>query len=140
MQGLTLRFNIQLGSCGLALALMASGASTDQFTERKQQRIEQCNAVDDGAYSTGLVFNPRGYATIFHRSECFQELAVEERDPSLCVDVKERKSWFFDGSGVSEASCRDLMARRLEQDKQLAASKEFRRIHRLQSIEFFLFG
>lgn len=131
---------IHLGACSLALALMASGASADQFTEHKQQRIEQCKRVNDSAYSTGLVFNPRGYATMFHRSRCFQELAIKERDLSLCGEVKERKSWLFDGSGISETSCRDLVAQRVQQDKQLAALQDFRLIHRLQSIQFFRNG
>jgi hypothetical protein len=131
---------IQWRVWSLALAVVSSGTSADQFIEHKQQRIKQCSAVDNSAYSTGLLFNPRGYATMFHRSECFQELAIEERDPSLCKEVKERKSWFFDGSGISETSCRHLVAKAVEQDKQLAASKDFGLIHRLQSIAVFRNG
>ncbi len=71
---------------------------------------------------------------MFERSRCFQDLAVAERDPLLCDGVVERKSWFFDGSAISEGSCRKLVAQRVDKDRQDFAGKDFSRLHRLRSI------
>ncbi len=115
-------------------------ASSDQFDERKRDRIEAYRAIPEDDYSTALIFNPPGQSTMFHRSACLQQLAHDERDADLCAEVKERKSWFFDWSGISEQSCRELVAERIERDRQEASEKDFRSIRRLDSVEFFKNG
>jgi hypothetical protein len=121
---------------GIFLFVAISGAHADRFAEQKQQSIERCQAIDEKAYSTGMIFNPKGQVTMFERSRCFQDLAVAERDPSLCDKVVERKSWFFDGSAISEKSCRERVAQKVEKDRQDFASKDFSLLHRLRSVDF----
>lgn len=106
------------------------------FSARKAVRLARCLAIPEEEYRTGLIFNPRGYATLFRRSGCLQKLALDERDPLLCDQVRERRSWIFDGSGTSPENCRVLVAARIEKDEQEAAVKDFETIHRLVSIRF----
>jgi hypothetical protein len=131
---------ICLGVALGAVVNLETTALSDQFEARKRERIEVCRAIPEDDYSTGLIFNPPGQSTMFRRAACLQEIAHDERDADLCSEVKERKSWFFDGSGISEQSCRELVARRIERDRQEAASKDFRSIHRLISVQFFRNG
>ncbi len=124
------------GALGISLNFALSGSHAEPFADRKQQSIERCQAIDEEAYSTGMIFNPKGQETMFERSRCFQELAAEERDPSLCDKVVERKSWFFDGSAISQVSCRKLVTLRIDKDARQAASKDFSLLHRLRSVAF----
>src|SRR3546814_11692364 len=71
----------------------------------KASEVERCQRMDPADYVTGLLFNPSGMKTYFKRSSCLQAIAVDYRDASLCEDVRERKSLFFDGSEISRASC-----------------------------------
>ena len=111
-------------------------AEKPEFEARKAERLARCLAIPEKEYSTGLIFNPSGYATLFHRSGCLQRLALDERDPLLCDQVRERRSWIFDGSGTSPENCRALVAARIGKDDQEAAAKEFETIHRLVSMRF----
>lgn len=121
---------------GAFLVVAFSQAHADRFAEKKRQLIERCLAIDENAFSTGMIFNPKGQVTMFERSRCFQELAAEERDPLLCGKVVEKKSWFFDGSAISEVSCQKLVAVKIEKDAREAAAKDFSLLHRLRSIAF----
>lgn len=129
-----------LGILFTSIVNLETTARIDQFDERKRERIEACRAIPEDDYSTALIFNPPGQSTMFHRSACLQQLAHDERDADLCGEVEERKSWFFDGSGISEQSCRELVVKRIEQDRQEASDKDFRSIHRLDSVEFYKNG
>ena len=131
---------ISLGAAVLGLVAAPSVAGTDPFEVQKRQKIAHCAAIPEGDYSTGMIFNAPGFATLFDRAFCFQKLAVDERDPFLCDEVREKKSWIFDGSGVSGPSCRKSVAARLAQDRQEAGSKDFGSIHRLLSVEFLRNG
>src|SRR3546814_5842882 len=71
----------------------------------KASEVERCRRMDPADYVTGLLFNPPGMKTYFKRSSCLQAIAVDYRDASLCEEVRERKSLFFDGSAISRASC-----------------------------------
>lgn len=117
-------------------ALVSPEASADQFDNRKYQRVAACRSISASVYSTGMIFNPAGYETMFERSRCLQRLAIDERDVVLCSEVKERKSLFFDGSGVSEQSCRTQVSERLDRNAQEFAARDFTTIHRLKSLEF----
>src|SRR3546814_17043831 len=68
--------------------------------------------MDPADYVTGLLFNPPGMKTYFKRSSCLQAIAVAYRDASLCEEVRERKSLFFDGPALSRASCERRVAAR----------------------------
>ena len=124
------------GALGVLVFAALTHAHADQFAEQKQQNIARCQAIDKKSYSTGMIFNPKGQVTMFERSRCFQELAIAERDPALCGRVVERKSWFFDGSAISDVSCQKLVTLRMENDRQNFASKDFSLLHRLRSVAF----
>jgi len=98
-------------------------------------RINRCEAIPAGEYSSGLLFNPSGYQTFYHRSECFQKLAIEERDPVLCDRVRERDSWLFEGWYVSASNCRKLVKARQDADIREFASLDPRSINRLTGLE-----
>jgi hypothetical protein len=102
------------------LATLASSAarSDDLFEQRRDRRLEACMIIAEDDYSTGLLFNPPGHKTFFHRAECLQNLAIDEHDPELCRHVRERKSWFFDGSAISPDVCRARVSERLEDDQK----------------------
>lgn len=123
----------------LALLLLAgpgSPAAADRHAARKAAGLARCLAIAKDDYSTGMIFNPPGYSTLYHRARCLQQLAVEERDAPLCDQVRERGSWVFDGSGTSPENCRVLVARRIAQDNQEAAAVDFGTIHRLATMRF----
>ncbi len=103
----------------ILLVPIADYARTDDPLEQQRlQRLEACMSIPAHEYSTGLLFNPPGYKTYYHRAECLQKLAIDEHDPELCLAVRERKSFFFDGSAVSPAACRASVSERLEEDRR----------------------
>jgi len=90
----------------LMTVLAAYGAS---YEEMRSAAVESCQAVDPSAYQTALFFNPDGYRSYYLRSECFQRIAVEFRDETLCAQVKQRHSLFSSSWGYSRAWCRKLV-------------------------------
>ena len=106
----------------------------DDFKEQKSRGIAKCDEFSRHDYQTGLIFNPSGYQTFYLQSECFQKLAVEVRDISLCSEVQERKSWFFNGSAVSEERCIQLVKQLLEKDQSEAA--RIVGIHKIAELHF----
>ena len=120
-------------AAGACLLVAHSFARADRFDDHKQRAVERCQAIDENAYSTGMIFNSKGQATMFERSRCFQDLAIAERDLLLCKKVVERKSWFFDGSAISEKSCLKQVGQRIESDRKDFASRDFSQLHRLRS-------
>lgn len=101
----------------LAIAAFDPVWSGDAFEEIRERRLAECMNIPEHEYSTGLLFNPPGYKTYFHRSECIQRLAIDERDLALCDQAMERKSWFFDGSAISPGSCRTAVDRKLDEER-----------------------
>jgi hypothetical protein len=102
----------------LATLLSDAARSDDPFEQRRDRRLEACMNIPEDEYSTGLLFNLPGYKTLFHRAECLQKLAIDEHDPELCRHVRERKSWFFDGSAISPDACRARVSEKLEDDQK----------------------
>ena len=72
----------------MALTTAALGASYD---EQRSAAVAPCEAIDPRDYQSGLLFNPDGYRSFFVRSECFQRVAREFRDASLCEQVRRRQ-------------------------------------------------
>ncbi len=110
----------------LFVALLACTAPADagngqHLQQLAAQRRDRCEAISADRYQTGLIFNPEHLETTYDRSSCFQALAEELRDPRLCRLARERKSWFFDGSGISPQVCAASVARRIRLDKAKAA-------------------
>jgi len=81
---------------------------------------EACTVIDKDSYVTGLLFNGPGLHTYYQQAYCFLELAVRERAPELCRQVRERRSLFFDGSGVGKAVCEARVAAAIEDDRKEA--------------------
>ena len=102
----------------LATLISDAARSDDPFEQRRERRLGACMIIAEDEYSTGLLFNPPGYKTFFHRAECLQNLAIDEHDPELCRHVRERKSWFFDGSAISPDVCRARISEKLEDDQK----------------------
>src|SRR3546814_6147848 len=102
----------------------------------KASEVERCRRMDPADYVTGLVFNPPGMKTYFKRSSCLQAIAVDYRDASLCEEVRERKSLFFDGSAISRASCERRVEERARSDPKVIISD----IHRLADVAYFRNG
>lgn len=106
---------------------VTSAADLQQETSRLRAH---CSAIPADRYSTGLIFNPKGYETSYERSACFQSLALELRDGRLCHQARERTSLLFDGSGISPAACNRKIAEQIRQD-----AKDAVRLHKLQKLD-----
>lgn len=85
-----------------------------------EKGMETCRGIDEKKYVTGLLFNGSGMHTYYERAYCFRELAVRERDASLCRFVKRRHSVFFNGSQVSTAVCKQKVAALIQKDQDEA--------------------
>jgi hypothetical protein len=98
----------------------------------KASEVERCWRMDPKDYSTAMFFNPPGMKALYKRSSCLQGLAVRYRDASLCEEVRERKSLFFDGSAISRASCEQRVQERARNDPKVVISD----IHRLADVAY----
>lgn len=79
-----------------------------------------------------MIFNGKGKATSYFKSQCYNDLAIKTLAEKYCDQVIERPSLFFDGAYYSPQACRD----RIHMIKKDAATSkmESARIHRLQKI------
>lgn len=82
-----------------------------------------------------MIFNPSGWQTYYRRSYCFQRAAAKLRDEALCENVRERKSFFFDGSGVSRQACLAGVADQKTQDRRDADAHLAPKAHSLARTE-----
>lgn len=96
--------------------------------------VETCQSIPASTYETFLLFNPSNVRTYYFRSYCFQQVAVQARDEKLCDQVIERKSLFFNGSGVSLAACRTAVTE--IKSKDFAARVRPESVHKIESIKF----
>lgn len=101
---------------------VAGNAQTTDWQDVFEKEVAECRSIPESDYVTGLIFNPAGHSTYYKRSRCLQELAARWRDYSLCNDVRERHSLFFNGEGFSQAACREKVAAQLEKDLEAAAA------------------
>ena len=98
-----------------------AGAATKTLRQDILEKgMNNCRSIDEKKYVTGLLFNGPGMHTYFERAYCYRELAVQERDVSLCRFVKQRRSLFFNGSQVSGAVCKQKVAAAIQGDKDKA--------------------
>lgn len=98
--------------------MVASVVSAASFDDLKATALKRCQAIDPGAYQSGLLFNPEGYRSFYVRSECIQETAVEFRDPSLCSQVRERPSLLSSSWGYAPAQCTKLVREGIASDER----------------------
>ena len=85
-----------------SISLLA-GISAEQIKVWKSQGT--CEKIPPKIYRTGLLFNGGGMETFYERSMCYYMLAVKTKNREYCAKIKERKSFFFDGSGVTPKAC-----------------------------------
>ena len=102
----------------LRILLSASSLFSASYDELRAAAVKNCEAIDPAQYQSGLLFNPDGYRSFYVRSECFQKIAVQFRDASLCAQVKQRHSLFSSSWGYSRAHCRELVAEGVAADRQ----------------------
>jgi hypothetical protein len=109
------------------LSLFVSFSLTQAFAasydELRWSAVNQCQAIDRREYQSGLLFNPDGYRSYYVQSECFQKTALEFRDPSLCANVRQRRSLFSSSWGYSKANCDQLVAENIAADRKLLEEK-----------------
>ena len=119
------------------LSLPVTGnAQTTDWQDLFEKEVTECHSIPESDYVTGLIFNPAGHSTYYKRSRCLQELAARWRDYSLCNDVRERHSLFFNGEGFSQAACREKVAAQLEKDLEAAAAINPDTFHKLANASF----
>lgn len=101
----------------VAPALAASDTDTSQNLDRySTTELEAaCARISSNSHASGLTDGawmalPFGGRTYYYRSACYQELARRTGNVSWCTRVKERKTLFGDGSGVSPAQCERQVA------------------------------
>jgi hypothetical protein len=82
------------------------------YSEERSKAVKTCEASDPSEAQSGLLFNPDGYRSFYIRSRCLQEAAVQFRDPTLCAQMRQRRSLFSSSSGYSAARRRQLCAER----------------------------
>lgn len=143
MRNPTFRRQRWLAIAGIATLLALAGGRPGiaagfrcNACDLKAADVERCRRIDPAEYSTALLFNPPGMTTLFKRSSCLQRIAVEYRDASLCAEVRERKSLFFDGSAISRASCEERVRERVRDDPKVVIAD----IHRLADVAYFRDG
>lgn len=118
-----LPYAISVAALCIAFAACPGNAreGDDHYLQQlSEQSRAKCKAIPAERYYTGLIFNPDHLETGYERSQCYQALAEQLRDPELCRQAMERKSWFFDGSGISQKACKAKVAERIRQDKVAA--------------------
>lgn len=121
MEGVRRRGRVAVGGALIATTLAANVATADPLDAIVAGALARCEAIPADRGTTAMIFNPRDRQVVWDRSECFLALAVQSRDERLCGRVVERRSWVFDGSGVSPEACRRALEARRELDREEAA-------------------
>lgn len=98
--------------------------------------VETCESISSRAYETGLIGNSKNYQTYYFRSECYQKMAIQNRDDKLCEQVKERKSMFFNGSAISQQAC--LTAVKNQESKDFTERVKPESVHKIEKVEISL--
>lgn len=127
----------------LAAALVFAGigaAHARDFScsacDRKAAAVDRCLRMDPSEYATGQLFGSPGKKSYFKRSSCLQAAALKYLDASLCEDVRERDSLFFDGSGISREACMQSVAEKIRATPPVV----IRDPYRLAEVEYFRNG
>ncbi len=111
-------------ACTLAFVALAGAlpepgtAAGSGYADLRGAAVKRCEAIDPAEYRSGMVLNPDGYRSLYVRSACFQDAAVQFRDESLCVQVKQRWSLFSSSWGYSGKRCRQLVAEAVAADRK----------------------
>lgn len=87
----------------------------------------KCESIPKYKLQTNLYLNPPGYQTYYDRSYCFFHLAVDEREPKFCSNVKRHYALFLDGSHFTRKNCESKVAQKISEDK--AYTEQFKGKH-----------
>lgn len=129
---------IRIATFVVFACLTCLGAIASEAADRAA-RIEACEAVPAGQGQTGLLFNGAGRQTYYERSVCFLDLARKLRDETLCERVRERFSFFLDGSAYSEPACREEVREQVARDR-MDAQRYVGALHDITRADFFRNG
>lgn len=102
----------------ICLCLTPNPAAASDYAQRKAAAKQHCESISPDEYQTGLAFNPEGYRSYYVQSQCFQEAAVQFRDPSLCDRVRRRLSLLWSSWAVSSSQCQKLVSQAVGSDRQ----------------------
>src|SRR6185503_7309473 len=103
-------------SC-ILLCLPPLPAAASDYAQRKATAVQHCRTISPDEYQTGLAFNPDGYRSYYVQSECYQNAAVQFRDPSLCDRVRRRWALLWSSWGVASGQCREHVAKGIATDR-----------------------
>jgi hypothetical protein len=107
-----------------ACLFQAAEALAVDYADARSKAVAACEAINPSQSQSGLIFNPDGYRSFYVRSKCFQEVAIEFRDRTLCDQVKERRSLLSSSWGYTAARCRQLVTQGAAADRaSLEATK-----------------
>lgn len=109
---------IGLALLGIVMASLTARVIAAGYDQMRREAIGRCQAINASDHQTGLAFNPDGYRSYYVRSECFQRVAVQFRDESLCRDVRQRQSLLWSSWGYSPSRCRELVTEALGGDRK----------------------
>lgn len=65
-----------------------------------------CEKVYPEAYLTAA-WGRNGHQVTYTKSDCYWTIAVNTRDASLCSNVEPVSTWFLNGGGMNEQSCKE---------------------------------
>jgi hypothetical protein len=131
-----LRKTILFTACLLLCCPLYTGAANDYAT-RKAAALKRCEAINPSESQSGLWLNPDGYRSYFVQSQCFQEVAVQFRDISVCDRVRRRWSLFSSSWGISTPQCRKLVSQGAEADRaELEKERQLYAGHAMQMRSF----
>jgi len=104
-----------------ACCLLFGGALHADYESRLAAAQTHCEEVPAMKSHSGLWLNPEGYRSYYERSMCFQELALDFRQPRFCRLVHQRYSLFGSSWGYSEKNCSKLVQQARQQDEERLA-------------------
>jgi hypothetical protein len=100
-----------IASCLVATCAASAPAQVvNPYATQRAAAIRECEKISPSEYQTGLIFNPKGYQSMYTRSACLQRAAELYRDRDLCDQVKRRWALFSSSWGYSKGNCRKLVA------------------------------
>jgi hypothetical protein len=99
----------------LATAVLLVAQTPSAYDTAKAAAVRTCDAIDANEYQTGLALNPDGYRSYYRRSQCFQKIAEQFRDLTLCDRVRQRRALLSSSWGYSPGNCRTLVGQALSQ-------------------------
>ena len=102
----------------VTMVLVIAQTPPSAYDAAKAVEVKACDAIDPDAYESGLAFNPDGYRSYYRRSQCFQKVAEQFRDLTLCERVRQRRALLSSSWGYSPGNCRTLVGQAVDADRK----------------------